>query len=238
MSLVADEVVWGRTAILYRYGYAHRKTLAITVHPDLSVVVSAPQGTRPGLIRARVRKRGPWIRKAWQEFELYLPKQPPRRYVSGETHRYLGRQYRLRVRKSRRKDVKLLRGFLQVLTPAPQDSFNVRRLVTTWYRQHAERVFAERLAACHGRLKVDGVTLPRLKIQRLAKRWGSCSPAGQVILNVELLKAPRDCIDYVITHELCHLRERNHSPRFWRLLDRLMPDWRDRRALLNQMADV
>ncbi len=83
MPLLADEVRWGRTTIPYRYAYAKRKTLAITVHPDLSVAVSAPEGVPPAAIRGRVRKRWRWIRTAWREFELYLllflrlpPRQP------------------------------------------------------------------------------------------------------------------------------------------------------------------
>ncbi len=238
MPLLADEVRWGGTTIPYRYGYAQRKTLAITVHPDLTVSISAPDGTHAAAIRARVRKRAPWIRTAWREFELYLPKQPPRRYVSGETHRYLGRQYRLRVRPARLASAKLERGYLSVTCSRVSDSDAVRHLVQGWYRAHAERVFNERLLACADLVKRERIPAATIRIQQLVKRWGSCTRSGQIILNVELAKAPRDCIDYVILHELCHLKEHHHGPRFWRLMDRLMPDWRERRSLLNRMADV
>jgi hypothetical protein len=238
MPLLADEVRWGRTTIPYRYVYAKRKTLAITVHPDLSVAVSAPEGVPPAAIRGRVRKRAPWIRTTWREFELYLPKQPPRRYISGETHRYLGRQYRLKARPARAESVKLERGYLSVTCPQGNHSETVKRLVQDWYQRHAERVFDERLRAWAELLKRNKILAPAIRVRRLAKRWGSCTPSGDIILNVELVKAPKDCIDYVIVHELCHLSERNHSPRFWRRMDHLMPDWKKRRALLNQMADV
>jgi hypothetical protein len=238
MALLADEVRWGGTTIPYRYGYARRKTLAITVHPDLSVVVAAPDGTQPAAIRDRVQKRAPWIRTAWREFELYLPKQPPRRYVSGETHRYLGRQYRLKVRPARVESAKLERGYLSVTCPRASDSEIVKRLVQDWYQRHAQRVFNERLLVCGKVVKREKLPTPAVHVRRLAKRWGSCTRSGGIILNVELVKAPKDCIDYVILHELCHLKEHHHGPRFWRLLDRLMPDWRNRRTLLNQMADV
>ncbi len=238
MSSAADEARWGRTRIPYRYTYARRKTLAITVHPDLRVTVSAPFGTPLEKIRERVQKRAAWIRKAWREFDLYLPKQPPRRYISGETHRYLGRQYRLRVRINPDGRVKLLRGHLQVLVPAPQNTSTVKTLVEQWYRRQAERVFVERLEACAARAQSNGAGPPPLRIRRLAKRWGSCSTRGEVILNVELLKAPKECIDYVITHELAHLKEHHHGTQFWRLMDKLMPGWRERRSLLNRMADL
>jgi predicted metal-dependent hydrolase len=238
MPLLADEVRWGRTTIPYRYVYAKRKTLAITVHPDLTVAVAAPEGVPLAAIRGRVRKRAPWIRTAWREFELYLPKQPPRRYVSGETHRYLGRQYRLKVRPAREESVKLERGYLSVTCSRGSDSETVRRLVQEWYQRHAEHVFDERLQVWAELLKRKRIPTPAMRVRRLAKRWGSCAPSGEIILNVELVKAPKDCIDYVIAHELCHLSERNHSRRFWRLMDHLMPDWKNRRMLLNQMADV
>ncbi len=238
MSLYVDEVRWGGTTIRYRYRYAPRKTLGITVHPDLSVMISAPDGTHPELIRARVHRRAPWIRTAWREFELYLPKQPPRRYVSGETHRYLGRQYRLRVRPARFTGAKLERGYLSVACPRVNGSGTVRRLVQDWYQRHAELVFSERLAICADLVKREKIAAHRLRVRRLAKRWGSCTRSGEIILNVELVKAPKHCIDYVIVHELCHLKEHHHGPRFWRLLGRVMPDWRERRGLLNQMADV
>lgn len=77
-----------------------------------------------------------------------------------------------------------------------------------------------------------------MRIRRLAKRWGSCAPTGEIILNLELVKAPKECIDYVVVHELCHMEERDHRRRFWRLLERYLPDWRERRHLLNTMADV
>ncbi len=94
-----DEVLWGRTKIRYNYTFKDRKTLAIHVHPDLSVSVDVPVGTPLDKVRDKVKKRGSWIRKAWREFELYLPKQPARKYINGESHRYLGRQYRLKARK-------------------------------------------------------------------------------------------------------------------------------------------
>ncbi|MCK7578096.1 MAG: M48 family metallopeptidase [Chromatiales bacterium] len=108
---VHDCVAWGRATIDYDITYRARKTLAISVHPDLRVSVTAPLGVDPEAIRAEVRKRAVWIRDQWRELELYLPKQPPRRYINGETHRYLGRQYRLRALQGHENSVKCLRGY-------------------------------------------------------------------------------------------------------------------------------
>ncbi len=83
----------------------------------------------------------------------------------------------------------------------------------------------------------EGIATPTLRIQKLVKRWGSCSDSGRIMLNLELIKAPKDCIDYVIIHELCHLKEKHHGPRFWRLLEKLMPGYEGRRKRLNLFAD-
>ena len=231
-----DAVQWGRTRIAYEYRYAERKTLAITVHPDLRVTVIAPHGAEPEVIRDKVRKRGPWIHRQWRELELYLPKQPPRRFVNGESHRYLGRQYRLRAERGAHDSVKCRRGYFRVTSrgePSPERS---KRMLDRWYYDHAERIFRDRLEACHERARREGIPRPALKIRRMQKRWGSCSPDGRITLNLELIKAPKDCIDYVIMHELCHLKEAHHGPRFWALLGRVMPDFEVRRKQLNVVA--
>jgi predicted metal-dependent hydrolase len=235
--MFTDTVTWGTIEIPYRYLFSRRKTLAISVHPDLSVTVKAPDGTGIETIREYVRRRGGWISKAWRGFEPYLPKQPPRRYVSGETHRYLGRQYRLKAIQGETEAVKCLRGYFWVTSkdePAPE---RVKTLLESWYRVHAEVVFEERLRACHKRAAREGILLPSMMIRRMTGRWGSFSSAGRITLNIALIQAPKECIDYVIMHELCHFKAKHHGPFFWKLLYRLIPDFEERRAKLNLFAD-
>lgn len=224
--------------IPYIYKLSNRKSLAINVHPDLEVEVLAPVGTPLEAIRARVAKRGAWIRKAWREFELYLPKQPPRRYVNGETHRYLGRQYRLRAELGSEDSVKCLRGYLHVSCRNEPSPERIKTLLDGWYREHAHRVFRERMAECCKLASVEGIQEPPYNIRVMAARWGSCSSRGTITLNLLLIKATKECIDYVIMHELCHLKEKHHGPRFWHLLEKLMPDYKERRRRLNIYAEL
>ncbi len=233
-----DVVRWGRIEIPYTYRRMRRKTLAISVHPDLSVVVNAPLNTSLEVIRERVIKRGAWIRKRWREFELYLPQQPPRRYVNGETHRYLGRQYRLRAEQGQEDSVKCLRGYLRVTSLTEPTPEKTKVLLEDWYRHHAQRVFRERLAQCCKRASIEGLKEPPFFIRKMRTRWGSCSSRGRVTLNLELIKATKECIDYVIMHELCHLKVPSHGPKFRRLLARLMPDYQERKRKLNRFADI
>lgn len=232
-----DSVTWGTVEIPYRYFYSRRKTVGISVHPDLSVTVRAPHGTGIETIRLFVHRRGGWISKAWRNFEQYLPKQPERRYISGETHRYLGRQYRLKVEMGEADSVKCLRGYLWVSTRNDPTPERAKVLLEDWYRQHARNVFHERLLACHQRVLRECIPFPAVLIRKMTSRWGSYSSKGRITLNLALIKAPKECIDYVIIHELCHSKVKHHGPKFWRLLYRLMPDFEERRKKLNLFGE-
>jgi predicted metal-dependent hydrolase len=228
-------VQYGDTTIEYTLAYASRKTLAISVAPDLSVRVTAPAETALDAIEAKVRQRAPWIVRQQRELEQYLPATPPRQYVNGETHRYLGRQYRLKVIQNQPDVVKLTRGWLYVYIADTHDTAHVKQLVDAWYHTQAERVFHERLAAMLPRFQHLDLCQPNLTIKPLQARWGSCTGSGTITLNVRLMQVPKQYIDYVIVHELCHLIEHNHSKRFYQLLDRMMPDWRESRQKLNEV---
>lgn len=233
----SDSITWGTLEIPYRYSYSTRKTLSISVHPDLSVTVSAPSGVSVEKIRAFVHRRAGWIKKAWREFEPYLPKQPQRRYISGETHRYLGRQYRLKIERGNVDSVKCLRGYLRVTMQREISPELTKTLLEHWYRCHAKDVFQERLTACHQRAHREDIPLPNLMIRKMASRWGSYSSKGLLTLNLALIKTPKDCIDYVIMHELCHYKVKHHGHQFWKLLHRLMPEFEERRKKLKLYAD-
>ena len=235
------QIEYGSTTITYALTYAPRKTLAIDVHPNLQVTVQAPEGVALTDIEAKVRKRGPWILRQQRQFETYLPKLPPRQYLSGETHRYLGRQYRLKVVEIEPENgmhdpgIKLSRGYFHIVVPDKTDTEQVKALLTTWYRRQAGRVFKEQLDRCFTKVRFLDLPYPELVIRQMTSRWGSCTPEGKILLNLKLIQVPKDYIDYVIMHELCHLKELNHTSHFYDLLNRVMPNWRARREKLNAM---
>ncbi len=237
MELQLDSIKWGTLDIPYKYGFSQRKTFALSVHPDLSVTVKAPLGYNAKDIQSFVRRRGGWISRAWRDFEQYLPKQPQRRYISGETHRYLGRQYRLKVQQGDTDSVKCLRGYLWVTTKKKSTSERAKILLDGWYRAHAKEIFQERLLVCHQKTSREAIPLPTLQIKQMVSRWGSFSLAGRITLNLELIKVPKECIDYVIQHELCHFKVKHHSPKFWKLMQNVMPDFEERRGKLNLYAE-
>ena len=232
-------VDYGRQTILFALRLAERKTLGISVHPDGSVHVAAPYQLPLDKIKAVVRKRGQWIMKHKRRLASLPPPLPPRQYQSGESFRYLGRQHRLKIEKAETANVKLLQGRLWVFTPEPDKRCKTQSLIQDWYRNRARSVFTERLEKCTAQAARYGIPAPKAwRLMRMSKRWGSCSKDGRIILNPDLVAAPKDCIDYVIAHELCHLRIHNHSKAYFELLGRVMPDWEDRRRRLNLTVEA
>ena len=227
-------VQFGRKRIEYRLQYSARRTLAIDVHPDLSVVVTAPKGSDDSAVEQRVKKRAAWIVQQQRFFENYLPTLPPRRYVSGESHQYLGRQYRLRVSEGDSEGVKMGRGQINVVVKDIGKKERVKTLVTRWFRDRAEFVFGELFDDWTPRAERFGIRAKSFQLKKMRNRWGSCTRDGHILLNPDLIIAPKSCIEYVIVHEMCHLNEHNHSDGFYRLLATMMPDWESRRVRLNQ----
>ena len=219
-----------RVSILLRR--SNRTTLGIAVRPDASVVVTAPQDAELGAVLREVERRGPWILQSRREFSLFLPRTPERRFVPGETHLYLGREHRLSVQPGKQ-GVRREGGRLVVGQRTPGVPKSVEAVLRRWYRARANELLPERLDASLKLFTTERVARPVLAIRRLDKRWGSMSSDGtSMLLNVRLIEADRDEIDYVIVHELCHAVHADHRAAFLALLQRKMPDWRERKQSL------
>ena len=225
---------YGSAVIEYGLTRTTRRSLSISVLPDGTVAVAAPEGADLDEVDKRVKRRARWILRQLRRFSEFRPRTPPRQFVGGETHRYLGRQYRLKIIRAEKDRVLLRSGRLVVETRLPDRRDWTRTLVRRWMRQRARRILRERLDAAAPFMIVLGIKRPSLRVCPMKRRWGSHTQAGNILLNDVLVTARRECIDYVILHELCHVVERNHSPRFLRLLRRFMPDWERRKELLER----
>lgn len=225
-------IQFGSKQIDYQIEYTDRKTLGITVTPDMQVLVKAPRSSSLDKILEKLKKKAPWIIKQQGFFLAYHPKTPERKYLSGETHLYLGRQYLLKVEVSNIESVKLKGKFFEVKTP---DKSNVKRLVNTWYIEHAKSKFHEIALPLIERFKKYKVEPSSIVIRDMPTRWGSCTPKGKIILNPELIKAPKACIEYVIIHELCHLIHHDHTQKFFDLQTKEMKDWEKWKVKLEKL---
>lgn len=226
-------ITFGSVEIAFTLTRTPRQRIKITVGPDRQVVVEAPANREQTDILERVRRRGVWIVRQLEYFRRFQPLPTPRQYVSGETHLYLGRQYRLKLFPADTEGVKLIRGYFQVSVRDPKDTARTEHLLTRWFERHGRAVITQRLALAFRELQRYGVPAPSIvAFRRMAKRWGSCTKAGGVLFNTELAHVPVPCIDYVVVHELCHLKHPNHSAAFYALLFQVLPDWRQRKARL------
>ena len=230
-----DNIQYGNTRIDYSLEYAERKTLGIKVHPDKSVHVIAPINTEEKIVKAKVRTKAAWILKQQDFFLSFHPITPPRRFVSGETHLYLGKQYKLKLKESLKEEVKLVGGLLTVFVNDKADKKKVELLLKAWYKSkaniHFEALFKQLVPLSKSFYSGD----PSLKYRWMNKRWGSCDEHGGIHLNLELMKAPKKCIEYVIIHEFCHLSHLNHSRAFWELLNSVLPNWQETKNELERL---
>jgi hypothetical protein len=215
-------IQFGSKQIYFQLEYSNRKSLGITVKPDLSVLIKAPVDTALEKVKEKLRKKAPWIIRQQSFFLYFHPKTPARKYISGETHLYLGRQYRLRIIQNNFESVKLKGKYIEATM---SDKSSAEHLVVEWYSQNAKlklRTIAQPLI---DNFKKYNIEPSSIVLRDMPTRWGSCTPKGKIILNPELIKAPKGCIEYVIIHELCHLVYHDHTQKFIDLQTKEMKDW-------------
>lgn len=241
LQLEGDQsFTYGQETICYRVRWQpERKLPRISIHvePTGEVWVDAPSDATEQSVRAAVKKRARWIHGHVVDFQSRRRHTIPREYVSGEAVMYLGRLYRLKVIAGSKggEGVRLSGGLLEVRVSV-KDKHVVSCALDRWYDVRARVVLSQRLEEMAGNLRWVR-TRPLLRFQRMKVQWGSCSPAGRLTLNPYLVKAPRECIDYVLLHELCHLRQHNHSRSFYQLLDRHLPHWANVKRRLDDLAE-
>ncbi len=228
-------LVYGKRKIPITLIKKNRKTLAITVKPDRTVNVYMPARANKAGVLQKVRKKAKWVFRHLDYFEKHNHNTMPKEYVSGETHDYLGRKYRLRVRKSIYEKVKKTGGFIYLYTGKKGDVDHKKRILYGWYKWQAEKVFADLIWKRAARLKRYKIGLPEFYIKKMKTRWGSCSTKKRRInMNLELIKTPKECVEYIIDHELLHFLRRNHDKEYYRLLEKINPDWRRKKEKLEK----
>ena len=229
----ALSITYGEETIPVQVRFTDTARFTVTVDPDLTVKVNAPKSASEEEVTRRLGERAQWISRQRAYFEQFKPERAAQRYASGASFWYLGRQYRLKTTEGRG-SLKLVGQYLHV--PAADESACERK-VKAWYRDRAQTHFAARLDHCFALTKpILKVEKPPLVVRLMLRRWGSCTATGTVILNTELVRAPLHCIDYVIVHELCHVKDHSHGKSFYQLLAACLPDWESRKARLESFV--
>jgi predicted metal-dependent hydrolase len=228
----------GKT-ISYEIVYSRkRKRAAILVRPDTRIEFRAPQGLSTDIIREMVKGKAQWILKKLELFEANRLPDQKKRYCEGENYLYLGREYPLRIRfvDNVKKPLSFFRGSELIVevpgnTSEDQLPFRVKEAVWNFYSERAEEEVEKILRSYSKKL---GVALPVFKVKYQKRRWGSCSADNVLRINFQLIMAPPRQFEYVVVHELCHVKEKNHSARFWKLVRELMPDYEEYRSSLKK----
>lgn len=210
------------------------KHFYISVHPPNGQVrVSAPLRLDDGAVRMAIISRLGWIRRKQSAF-MKQERQSEREYVSGESHYFAGKRYRLKVtEQDRPPTVRLLNNTRIGLVVRPGTDRNKREAVLyEWYREHLRTQLPPLIAKWEQNMEL---TVNEVRIKKMKTLWGSCNiEAKRIWLNLELAKKPKSCLVYVLVHEMVHLLERTHNDRFRELMDRFLPQWRTYRDTLNR----
>ena len=230
-------VIYGNKVIEFEIQRKSVKNINLNVKPDMSVVISASDKVPLEYILDFVKSKAPWIIKNIGYFKDVQPDHAADKvYLSGETFKYLGKQYRLKVEETEGLEgVKYFRGYIYLTVKDKNNLSKKEQLVDAWYKEKAQEKFLESLERMYPVVEKYGIGKPEIHIRAMKARWGSCSTESQsILLNSELIKAPKLCIDYVILHELIHFKYRNHDSDFYNFMTSLMPDWKQRKEILDE----
>ncbi len=203
-----------------------RKSLSLTVMPDLQIMLKCPLNADKERIDIFLHRKWFWLEKQLNFFRKYQRKKYKREFISGEGYLYLGKQYKLEVIRGDKDEVLMKKGkFFVSTTRNLKNGAHTKKLLDAWYQAKTENIFRERYTEITSLFEYK--QLPVLRIKKMEKRWGSYLQSRTVVLNPDLIFSSKDCIDYVITHELCHARYKKHDKRFYSLLDEKMPRWQE-----------
>lgn len=221
-------------AIRYNVILSRRRSMSIIVRPDKSVTVRAPLRTSLKTIDRFVQSRSDWIRKHLNNEPGIKLSHNDKKFADGEIFLYLGKEFKLQKILSAEQSVNLNGGFLEVGQRDLTETGITGNLISRWYRSSARMILSEMVRNTLERYRELSFKPSGLMIRQLKSRWGSCSSKGRITLNSELIKLDPVLIDYVIVHELCHLKHHNHGRDFHKLIGELIPEYKSLRKELRK----
>ncbi len=221
--------------------YSSRKTVGIIIYPDKRVGVTAPFGTPLAFIKKVMERKQKWIFKQLEKLEKYQPMEKVKEYTSGQSIKILGRGYTIKIiqiQDFEEEQIVKEQGLIKVCVHDPNQKQRTHLLIEDWFRNEAMIYLAQKFEQCYERIKKYNVAKPLYYLRYMEKRWGSCTSKGNILLNPEIFQLPSHCIEYVIMHELCHLKYKEHSKGFYHFLNTVMPEWEDSSQALDSFLQV
>lgn len=209
------------------------KNVTLKVKRDGSIHLTVPEAATDDYIERVIANKQEWIESQLKHFNENYEKPKEKEMVSGESFKYLGKNYRLKVIEAKEEFVRLYRGYIEIYVKDKNNTVKKQELLKKWYQEKAKKKFAELVHEYEGVVKEE---VNSIRVITMKTRWGSCNVESRNInLNLELIKKPRYCIEYVILHELAHLKYPNHSKQFWEYMSVHMPNWEWRKDKLEDI---
>jgi predicted metal-dependent hydrolase len=224
--MLKDKKIHRIENIEFKVIYSGRRSIGISVLPDSSVIVRVPYLTSYKTISRIVTEKSGWVLKHRDNYRRLDNNSINRSYTSGETHLFRGNESVLRIEKSGRSYARFYDGTIELGTDKTDDAQLIKRLLYKGYKNEALILFPELMNKVLREHENQMFKPTGLVIRTMKRRWGSCSNKGVITLSTELIKLSDLYIEYVITHELCHLKHHNHGPHFYRLLSEVFPEWK------------
>jgi predicted metal-dependent hydrolase len=224
--------------IEFKVTFSARRTLGITVLPDSTVIVRVPYRTAISTINRIVTEKADWIIKHRDSAVQRVKNRPDSTFAEGGVHLFRGSEYILRIKSSGRNYVRFFDGTVEMGLEKSGDHTALKKLLYDHYKTEASVIFPELLNRMLNKFEGQKFKPSGLVIRTMTRRWGSCSSKGIITLSTELIKLPDFYIEYVIVHELCHLKHHNHGAGFYNLLSELFPEWKHVRKQLKMYVSM
>jgi predicted metal-dependent hydrolase len=208
----------------YKIIFSRRKSISIVISPEQGVVVRAPYRVSLNTIEEFVRTKEEWIKKHTEKYSEAIRLNNNKDYVNGEKYLFMGRELTLRIKHALFPSINQFDTILEVVTDGKEG--RVKMLIDGWYLTKAEEIFSAKLQEIITRFKDQKFSPFQLAVKSFKSRWGSCTSKGKITISSELVKLDERFIEYVIIHELCHLKYHNHGKDYYSLLETLVPDYK------------
>ena len=234
MSLEIREIRLGEENYKYTLERKKVKNINLRIKPDKNIYVSANKRVSLRVIETFIKSKEAFILEAFQRFEKSAEIDTKIGYNIGDEIIYFGRKLELKIVKSLKEGVKASGKSIYIFVKDVNDRAKKENLLKKWELTLAKEVFTKVIDCFYPEFKALGVAYPKLSIRTMTSRWGSCKPNGdKITLNLELLHKPKECLEYVVVHEMAHFIHPNHSKDFWNFVGNIMPDYKKRKDILN-----
>ena len=213
------------------------KNIILKVKLDKTVTMSIPRKMKIETAKEFVKKKANWIKKQQNYYETFAEKKENITFENGDTVYLVGKQYKMKIIPNAINNIVINGEYFEINIKEKyiENKKYIKKVYDKWLKEYAEQILNDLIIRCQSALEKYNIRIPKMEIRQMKSRWGSCIPSkNKVIFNLNLIKTPMCCIEYVVLHELSHFKYQNHSKNFYNFIAIFMPDWEERKKILNK----